>query len=144
MGPDEIKFKLNLIYVKTKFAVLTCKTAGVQLEQSPKKSFVIGSGTAVKCLKLLCIWNCCVKMDTEKMLKQLLQEIKQNAAKAEQANAELTANMNAKFEQITANAEINNAELTAKVDAQKSTLTEALEHSNADINACLLYTSRCV
>ena len=30
MGP-EIKFKLNLIHVKTNFAVLTLKTAGVQL-----------------------------------------------------------------------------------------------------------------
>ena len=44
------------------------------------------------------------------MLKQLLQEMKQTTA-------ELTANMNAKFEQITANAEINIAEITDKIDA---------------------------
>ena len=77
------------------------------------------------------------------MLKQLLQEIKQNAAKAEQMNAEmkreLTENMNAKFEQSAANAELNIAELTAKIDAQKSSLTEALEHSNADINLSLIH-----
>ena len=38
-------------------------------------------------------------METDKMFKQLLQVMKQNAAKAEQTNAELTANMSAKFEQ---------------------------------------------
>ena len=81
-----------------------------------------------------------------------MQEIKQNAAKAEQSaaemnakfektNADLTAIMNAKFEQITANAEINNAELTAKIDAQKSSLTETLEHSNADVNLSLIHIS---
>ena len=41
------------------------------------------------------------------MLKQLLQEIKQNAAKAEQANADLTAKIDAKFEQSAAKAELS-------------------------------------
>ena len=76
------------------------------------------------------------------MLKELLQEMKQNAAKAEQMNAEmkkttaeLTAKIDAKFEQSAANAEINIAEITDKIDAQETSLTEVLEQSNADINA---------
>ena len=56
-------------------------------------------------------------MDIEKMLKQMLQEMKQNAAEMKQANADLVANMNAKFEKSAAKAELNIAELTAKIDA---------------------------
>ena len=66
----------------------------------------------------------------DKILKQM-----------QQMNAELTANMNSrfekidgKFEQSAAKAELNIAELTSKIEAQKVSLTEALENSNADIN----------
>ena len=41
----------------------------------------------------------------------------------DRANADLTANINAKFEQITANAEINIAELKSNIEAQRVSLT---------------------
>ena len=74
----------------------------------------------------------------DKILKQM-----------QQMNAELTANMNAKFdkidskfEQSAANDELNIAELTSKIDTQKVSLTEALENNNADINAEIKHTNK--
>ena len=56
----------------------------------------------------------------DKILKQIQQMNEKMSAEMKQANADLTAKIDAKFEQSAAKAEMNNAEI------------------------CLLYTSRCV
>ena len=56
----------------------------------------------------------------DKILKQIQQM-------NEKMSADLTAKIDAKFEQSAAKAELNITELTSKIEAQKVSLTEALE-----------------